>query len=368
VRPKPPTTHRSRERSPGDRGRALGHTHAGAIANTAEVYRRLFSEDVGLDEEEVHARGGRVARRLTGWRPDLAEEISGIAHGAGQPEPLMFAVNARTELLAGGELAGGARECSVAGTVAGEACLLAQNWDFHPDLAASRLLWTVEDGGRWFTTLTEAGGVAKTGISSSRLAVTLNALASDADGGVDGVPIHLLLRALLDRAEDFEDAARLIGSTPLSASACVTVAHTSPRKGCALASYELTPRGVQAIPADERGLLAHTNHFIGRPGVGDVVLARSGAASTLSRLDQVTRDLRRLDAERPLAGLTSMLSSRRDGDGHEPVFRDPEPGTPWTQLCATLATVVYDVKAPRMWLRVSEDPGANLEEVPLPGR
>ena len=56
---------------------------------------------------------------------------------------------------------------------------LAQTWDWHPDLAAATVTWTVQQpGGRWFTTATEAGILAKLGCTSTGLACGLNFLAS----------------------------------------------------------------------------------------------------------------------------------------------------------------------------------------------
>ena len=61
--------------------------------------------------------------------------------------------------------------------------LLAQNWDWHPDLRASTVVWIVEHDDRWFATLTEAGILAKIGLNSAGLGVCLNILRTTADGG-----------------------------------------------------------------------------------------------------------------------------------------------------------------------------------------
>jgi isopenicillin-N N-acyltransferase like protein len=352
--------HRSTESTPGDRGRALGRAHGEPIANTVAFYRRVFREDVGLGEDDVRARGEAVGAAVGAVRPDLVEEVAGIAAGAGQPEAVLLAVNARTELLAGGALARGGAECSVAGSVAG-GCRLAQNWDFHPDLAPSRLLWTVErpEGG-WFVTFTEAGILAKTGLSDAGLAVALNFLASDADGGrPDGLPVHVLLRMLLDRCPDAGAAECLLRQARVTASAAITVA-TAGRSVC---SYELTPRGVGAVEVDRRGRMAHTNHFVADVPANDLTLAGDGAVNSKRRLERVRTALDELDPSEELDGLGRLLSSRNEP---HPLFRLPIADEPWLERVATLATVVYDVEAPAMWLRVGDDATAPLEPVPLP--
>ena len=74
--------HRSLERTPAERGLALGRAQRDAVANTVAVYTRLFSEDVGLAGSDVIRAGEEVAQRLGELRPDLVDEIDGIATGA----------------------------------------------------------------------------------------------------------------------------------------------------------------------------------------------------------------------------------------------------------------------------------------------
>jgi isopenicillin-N N-acyltransferase-like protein len=358
--------HRSAEATSGERGLALGRAQREPVANTVAVYTRLFSEDVGLGDADVVRLGEEVAQRLAELRADLVDEIEGIAMGAGQAPALLFAVNARTELLAGGRLAGrGPGECSVAATIGPSGvpgCMLAQNWDFHPDLAGSRLIWTVEGRDGWFATFTEAGIVAKIGLNSSGLGVALNFLASSADGGTDGVPIHIILRMLLDSCGDQLSAERLIESLRVSASACVTVASADPEGRGTAASYELSPLGTRTVAADDRGMLAHTNHFLATQAARDIALDGPGAASTLRRLAQVRAGLRRLSDGGSVEALRALLSTERA----EPVYRREDAGAPWVERSATLATLVCDVSARRMWIRADGGPDAGVSEVELP--
>src|SRR5262249_2127817 len=112
--------HVSDEWDPRARGLAFGAANAEAVRNTVEVYRRLGCE---------LSAGGRV--RVS---DDEHEEIFGIALGAGVDGRELLAVNARTELMASR-----AGECSTVG----QGGILAQNWDWHPDLADSTLVWIV---------------------------------------------------------------------------------------------------------------------------------------------------------------------------------------------------------------------------------
>ena len=281
----------STEADPGDRGHRFGSDHRDAVGRTVDAYERLFAEIHGLAKADLD----RIGRDLRSWlqdrAPDLAVEIEAIAEGAGVPAVRLMAVNARTEILAGAARP----ECSVIGV--GAACgpdgpLLAQNWDWHPDVADGLVIWTViEPDGTWFTTLTEAGILAKVGLNSRGLALCLNILASSADGGVSGMPIHLLLRQVLQCCGDMESAEWLIGGHSFSASSALSVAAPAAGGDVAIRTFEVSPRGVQTL-ADRDGILLHTNHFHALPaGLED--RNRRDWPDTVARLEELEGTLPR---------------------------------------------------------------------------
>jgi isopenicillin-N N-acyltransferase-like protein len=291
------------------RGEAFGRECAAAVRNTVDVYARLID----------------LSRA-----PDVPEraEIEAIARGAGVSATALLAINARTELLAGAE-------CS---TVC-DGATLAQNWDWHPDLAPSTLVWIVRDGERWFATLTEAGMLAKIGLNDAGLGVCLNLLESSADGGLDGVPIHILLRRVLSTCRTVDEAVALLASAPVSASSAVTVATAG-----AAACVELSPGGANVLPGG-----AHTNHFLAPPpGARDV----GDAATTRVRL-KVVREL----------PLEEALRSHRG-----PVCRHLIPFDPWSQRTVTLASVIMDLEACALRVAFGNPCRAPYEDVPLPQR
>jgi isopenicillin-N N-acyltransferase like protein len=260
---------------------------------------------------------------LSAW-PDLVAEIEGMAAGARVPVDALLRLQARTELIGGAE-------CSLIG----EPGLVRQNWDWHPDVAP--LVWVVEQpGGRWFATLTEAGIVGKIGLSSAGLCVGLNFLRCSLDGGLDGVPIHVLLRILLDRTDSLDAALELLMTARVSASSCITVGSMTD-----VVAVELSPGGARTL-RDER--LVHTNHFLaGVPAGRDLEAAEQ--PSTLLRLEALARS----------GSLRSPL-----------VCRHGDPTAPWRDRLATLASVVMEPAVPR--LRVADGPPCErpLVEVPLP--
>jgi len=307
--------HRSGVSTPNERGEAFGRAMAAPVKHTVAVYRRMFAET-----------GVTVPTEL-----EPHEEIDAIARGAGVDAHDLRAVNARTEILAGRD------ECSVVGAGG----LLAQNWDWHPDLSASTVVWIVETPTGWFATLTEAGMLAKIGLNDAGLGICLNILRTTADGGVTGTPIHLLLRQVLETCTTVDEAIALLTGATVSASSAVTVATPGD-----VAHVELSPGGPNVI----RGSVgAHTNHFIEPPRAGTDIMATE-SPTTHQRLEAVKAE--------------PLLDALRSHDGHpKGVCRHVDPNDPWVDQTVTVASVVMNLKARR--LHVADGPPCTHEHTQI---
>ena len=333
--------HVSREARAEDRGYDFGRAHAGAVAVTIATYRRLLREAAGIGPSELRCAGADVAERLEPSWPPLFEELEGIAAGARQDVLELAAVNARTELLAGTSQS----ECSVVAHSDGMRASLAQTWDWHPDLAAATVVWTVHQGERWFTTATEAGILAKLGCNSGGVACGLNFLTCTEDGGTHGVPVHVLLRLILERCDHAQAALDLLRGIRASASSCITLA-ASGQDGATVVAVELSPGGVTVVDPDPDGWLVHTNHFLVDPPSGtDTQPAK--APGTLAR--------RELLASLVRSGVPALEALASHVPAEQPVCRhgDP-PGTPWAERRTTLLAVAIDPSGGEM--RVAPGP------------
>jgi isopenicillin-N N-acyltransferase-like protein len=272
---------RTSELEPTARGRAAGSALGEQIEAVLRSYLSLFETSRELGRDAVLRLGEDALTRVERWQPRLVEEMVGVSEGAGVAPELVGALNARTEIAR----AGG---CSLVARLDGaDGPWLAQNWDWYVDAPERCVLWTAElDGGERLVTMTEAGILAKLGMNSRGLAVGLNILHHRRDGGPMGVPMHLILRALLDSCATVEDAATLLADSPTSASSAITVIDAA--GGGAV--FELSPAGVARLdPRD--GRLAHSNHFVDS-GLAD------GEASELD-LDGSRRRLELLETIRP---------------------------------------------------------------------
>src|SRR5215210_4877487 len=94
--------HRSTERLPGDRGRGFGRAQRDRVRACWDAYRSLFALLAGVGDDDARRLGGSALASVAEWAPELAEEIDGIAAGAGLPVEALAAMNARTEILAAG--------------------------------------------------------------------------------------------------------------------------------------------------------------------------------------------------------------------------------------------------------------------------
>jgi isopenicillin-N N-acyltransferase-like protein len=269
------------ELEPRARGAAMGSMLGEQIEIVLRSYLSLFETTRELGVDKVLRLGDAALTRVSNWQPRLVEEMEGVAGGAGVAPELIGALNARTEIAREGGCSLLARLDAVDGP------WLAQNWDWYVDAPERCVVWTVDlaDGER-FVTMTEAGILAKLGLSSRGLAVGLNILHHRRDGGPMGVPVHLILRALLEQCTTVEDAESLLGDSPTSGSSAVTVVDAA--GGGAV--FEVSPSGVARIDP-RNGFLAHTNHFVD-PGLGD------GEASELE-LDGSRARLELLETARP---------------------------------------------------------------------
>jgi isopenicillin-N N-acyltransferase-like protein len=313
------------------------------------TYRGLLREAAG----DLAPRGELVAAALQVRWPELLEEIEGIAAGAGQDALELLAVNARTELLAPGPAA----ECSVIGRVGDGRVELAQTWDWHPDLASARVIVTTAPPGRpWFTTVTEAGMLAKLGLNQAGLACGLNFLTCSADGGVDGIPIHILLRLLLDRCGSATEALELLLGADVSASSCVTVAVQEPG-GPTLFAVELSPGGPTVVWPDDDGWLVHTNHFLSPPARGEDTQPRTHPGTLLRHrhLERVLRD-----------GIGPARALAEHFPAGESICRHGDTSPVWADRRETLLAIAMDPGAPALGVAAGPPCRFPFEPVALP--
>lgn len=250
-----------------ERGRLHGERARERVQRSVENYARLFAFN-GMTWAEAQRRSLPYRDLIGGFDAALLEEIEGIARGAERPFSEILTLNVRTEVLPPSFLAGSdAGECtaiavSPPASATGET-LLAQNWDWVGSQRESMVLLRVaESRDPGCLTLTEAGMLAKIGFNTQGFGVCLNILRSVHDGAHAGVPVHVLLRALLKRAS-VSDAIAFASALSFGGSSNILMAD----RGGEAASLEFSPKGMRVVRG-EGATLCHTNHFLHPDALG----------------------------------------------------------------------------------------------------
>jgi isopenicillin-N N-acyltransferase-like protein len=338
-----------------DRGRQYGAQAADRVATSIGAYREVFLEYAGWDWSRVREEASRYRAPIAAIFPDYVEEIEGIAEGAGVDAADVLSINVRTEVM----FAAKARqaeeahrpfaECTAfAVTPDGSAdghTLIGQNWDWLLHCFDTVVVLEArQERGPDFVTVVEAGLLAKTGMNSSGIGLTTNALTTDVDVGDPGLPYHILLRAILD-AETLSDAFTALQAGWRSSSANYLVAH---RDGVAV--------DVEGAPGDfarlyllfpDDGVLLHTNHFRSpRLDLKDVSLwAMPDSPFRLERVQAA------VEASRPKLSLETFREALADhANFPSAVCCHPDARMAPLDRGATVASVLMDLDERRMWV------------------
>ncbi|MFD1716689.1 C45 family autoproteolytic acyltransferase/hydolase [Georgenia deserti] len=318
--------------SPSVRGTEYGRTFASALANAVRQYLALFAS-YGMTGAQARYHAETSASAVAAHAPELVEEVGTLARAAGLEEWQVWALNARTEILAAARSA--ASECSTAVHLPpdGGAPRTFQTWDWVPgvgdDLVAARYPTAAGIG---VVTVAEAGQVAKFGVSTHGVGVHLNILNHATDGGGGGVPVHVLARMLLERAETLEEAIAIARSVSVTASTVLTVVTAEPAAAC----LEISPAGVGVVRARSGTTLVHANHFLDPElAAGEAVPTDS---TTWARMDCLTAHADLIALSPPVERARALGSLPR-----APISVRPTPALPAYRRSETKLTLALDV-------------------------
>lgn len=175
----------------------------------------------------------------------------------------------------------------------------------------------------------------------------INILHHASDGGPIGIPVHVLSRAVLDRATDASAALALLGGAQTSASSVLTIIGASSEDGATAAGAELAPVGPRYVLPSPEGLYVHTNHFLDPYLAAGDREPRIGPDSYL-RLDALRRALH----GRPVTDIEQLRHLMADHSaGALSVCCHPPTRAVLGERWATLATVALDVAAGELSVR-----------------
>ncbi|SFS09359.1 isopenicillin-N N-acyltransferase like protein [Agrococcus baldri] len=329
--------------SPQSRGEAYGTSVAVHVRDVIERYRQAYATlGVPAGVAEEIAAASIAPTRV--WAPEQAAELDGIAAGAGVPLLDLMLLNARTEILS--HAPAPPTECStVVALHPGRHPQTLQTWDWNGDLVPTAVLLEGLVGGRVVRTFAEAGMLGKIGVArqpgSPGLGVHFNILHHRSDRSAVGVPVHVVMRRILDEARDLDEAIAIARSAPLGASTVLTVIEgESERRHARAASLELSPAGVGVVEPDG-GFLAHTNHYLD-PALAEGEAARA-SSTTWRRLLHTLVQREPIMAATDAVAMAGAMCGSAGADA--PVCVVAAPDAAFAERWSTLLTASLDVEA-----------------------
>ncbi len=379
------------------RGQIYGREAQDRIQHSVVTYARLFAA-CGIDWAQACERAMRFENVITQVDADLMAELRGMAEASGQTLGSLMALNCRTEILPPTFLADAPHlkdaaqaalaanraaglpdwleqaawdqalhdgECTAMGVTAAASrtgqAWLAQNWDWMGrQRQALVVLHTQGPSGQSITTLTEAGMLAKIGINQSGFALGLNILRSVRDGSRLGVPVHVLLRHLLDCDSVAHARQRLkVLQSDLGlgfgAASNVPCADAQGHAAC----FEVSPAGwAEVTPTD--GVVVHTNHFVCESLLAEQAPMGPGLSSQ-SRLSTAHQHT----LHKPIGQAELEHFLRDESDGFLSICRSPDPSVPPESRVESVAGIVMHTQPPAMWVASDVPTRVAFESVPL---
>lgn len=324
-------------RNPQERGVQIGTRFAEQIRHTTALYLGFFPR-VGVAQSEAQRIGESSLTALEAWSPNLAAEVTGMAHGAGVPLWQLAALNARTEVLAARSRHS---ECSttVHAPRGPRAPQTLQTWDWHDSLCPHGLMLALNTAdGMQVKLFCEFGMLAKLGVNSAGLGLHFNILHHASDNASGGVPVHAIARRLLEEARTVDEAVELARSARVSASTVLTVFSRDDRSPRA-ASIELSPERTALVLPRADGWLLHTNHFLDpQLSRGEQVADRADTQCRLSHLEQVVGQMTDADLRARAEAMCGAAGDRA------PICFHPDFSLPDTERWETLLSVAIDTE------------------------
>ncbi len=325
--------------SPRERGQQYGEQLASEIAKSLEYYKVIFN----LPDPEILALAEQFRGTINDFNPDYMVEINAMAQAAGIDPLWIVALNARTEILSHGGLddnpALQATECT-AMCFPGSA-VLGQTWDWGKPMEALSVIIRMErEDGHVITTLTEAGIIGKIGMNNAGVGVTLNILKLGEK--LNGVPIHIMLRGILDCGSIF-DAQQMIANNNTGKASNVIVASDTGQcfdtEFAGNEAFTLTPEGEALI---------HTNHYLGKVINAPEDPLFNSSYARFAKAENGVNSMR--DAS--ISSMLEILSDRTNAE--YPIFRPYIPDVSVKEL-GTVFTVAMDLANRNLHVRKGAD-------------
>ncbi len=332
------------EGGPYERGWQHGQQLKAAISETIDFYRSIFM----MPESEILHHAKYFQNLIQVFKIEYIDEINGIAEGADIDPLWIVALNARTEILSR-KTALTSNECTA--IYYPRQSILGQNWDWGRALEPLTVLMRiVRPCGHIIRMITEPGIIGKIGMNSAGLGVCLNILTLGKK--LSGLPVHIVLRALLD-CHSLSEARSLLEDHSSGKASNIIVADAGGNgfdmEFCDDRFFLLEPVG---------DYLLHSNHYLGE------AINPSNSPEFLSSYTRFHRatSLLKADSEKTVMSMCDILSD--DSNEKLPIYRSYVADDSVHEL-GTVCSVVMSLAERKMFIRKGKSAQARFFEYGL---
>lgn len=327
--------------TPFERGRTYGEIFRSRIEISISNYRQMFNDFNSVDWENAGRRAMEFLPFIKNYSPKMVEEMEGIAEGASLDFRDILILNSRSEIVLDSQVDGCTSFAAAPSFTLDGKTYLCQNWDWirrqHDSLVVLQIEQHPEPS---ILMIAEAGIISGKGINGAGLGVGFNALTTGS--GKPGVPVHMILRGILDSPR-LADAVQAVSDAARASSGNFIVASAEGE----LIDIEASPEDFWVFYGEE-GWITHTNHFLANfvPGLsrdkGKVILP-----DTFQRLGRINSLMTDEEGNIDLETCKVLLSDHRNHP--DSICRHEDPRDPEGKQLASVYATIMDLTAGVIW-------------------
>jgi isopenicillin-N N-acyltransferase-like protein len=241
--------------SPEERGTQHGKLLKNRINQVIDYYtdvtKKLDEEGRESNKKYILNSARKFKKIIHEHNSDYSIEIEAIAEAADVDPLWIYAINSRSEILSNME--NGSTECTA--LYFKNSRILGQNWDWDAEFEELAFIMKLTKlDGHKIIQVTEPGMIGKIGFNNFGLGVCLNFIGVDEE--LNGLPIHIILRAVLD-SKSIEEAKDLAKNVGKGQSGNILIGE----KNGKYQDIEFGGSKVYLLDA-ENNYFIHTNHFL----------------------------------------------------------------------------------------------------------
>ncbi|MBN1333844.1 MAG: hypothetical protein JW971_08760 [Synergistales bacterium] len=330
------------EGNPYERGIAYGRRTAELIEISIWNYSKMFEAFSDLTWSDARKRSLDFLPSIEAYTPDLLDEMKGIAEGSGLTFEDILTLNSRSEIVLDTSVDG----CTAFGVTpefsSEGKTYICQNWDWIRRQKDTLVVIEIaQEPSPSILMIAEAGIISGKGLNSSGLGVCFNALSTGQ--GKPGIPVHVLLRRILD-SKTLGDAVESVASAERASSGNFLIGTSEGE----IINIESAPEDFGVLYA-EKGYLAHTNHFLCINHVcnvkdhGKVILP-----DTFHRLGRIKGLLENKKGSVDFNTCHEFLSDHRNFP--DSICRHEDQKDPQGKQLASVYSAIMDLKERQLWL------------------